>query len=140
MDSFWEDHLAILLSPENTIFAFALTLGLLVISSVSVAIILILIPSDYFSNESKENWFFNCPPAIRLAALLTKNLIGAMLLPIGCLMLFTPGQGALTILLGVMLLDFPYKKKLERRIISQPKIILAINKLRARYNKLPLDI
>ncbi len=49
-----------------------------------------------------------------------------------------PGQGLLTILLGVMLLDFPGKRRLEFKIISRPKVFRAINRLRARFDKPPL--
>jgi hypothetical protein len=46
-----------------------------------------------------------------------------------------PGQGILTILLGIMLLDFPGKRKLEHKIVSRPKVLSTINKLRHRFGK-----
>jgi hypothetical protein len=49
-----------------------------------------------------------------------------------------PGQGVLTILLGIMLLDFPGKRALETRIISRPRVQTAVNALRARFDKPPL--
>jgi len=49
-----------------------------------------------------------------------------------------PGQGFLTILLGLIMLDIPGKRPLEARIIKRPSILSAINKFRARYNKPPL--
>ena len=49
-----------------------------------------------------------------------------------------PGQGLLTILIGLMLIDFPGKHRLERTIISRPKILRTVNRLRARYDKRPL--
>jgi hypothetical protein len=44
----------------------------------------------------------------------------------------------LTILLGIMLLDFPGKRSLEARIVSRPRVFRAINALRARFDKPPL--
>jgi hypothetical protein len=51
-----------------------------------------------------------------------------------------PGQGVLTILLGVMLLDFPGKRRLEYKLISQPRVFNNINRLRARFDKPPLEL
>ena len=49
-----------------------------------------------------------------------------------------PGQGILTILLGVMLLDLPGKRRVEQRILRQPKVLEKINKLRNKFSKPPL--
>jgi len=55
-------------------------------------------------------------------------------------MFFAPGQGILTLLLGISLMDVPGKQKLERKIVERPAVLKAINKLRARANKPPLDL
>ena len=49
-----------------------------------------------------------------------------------------PGQGLLTILLGIMIMDFPGKDRLEQKLLSRPSIVNAINRLRGRFNKPPL--
>ena len=49
-----------------------------------------------------------------------------------------PGQGILTILLGIIMLDIPGKRPLEARIIQRPSVLSAINNLRAKFNKPPL--
>jgi hypothetical protein len=46
-----------------------------------------------------------------------------------------PGQGLLTILLGIMLLDFPGKRGLEYKLVSKPKVRDAVNKLRRKFGK-----
>jgi hypothetical protein len=51
-----------------------------------------------------------------------------------------PGQGVLTILLGIMLADFPGKQKLERKLVSIPSVLSAVNRLRKRFKKPPLVI
>ena len=51
-----------------------------------------------------------------------------------------PGQGLLTILLGIMLLDFPGKSTLERKLLGRPEIVKAINRLRARFDKPSLEL
>ena len=45
-------------------------------------------------------------------------------------MLFTPGQGILTLLLGISLADIPGKRALEQRMIRQPRILYIVNQLR----------
>ncbi|HEU4479438.1 MAG TPA: hypothetical protein VFR80_13045, partial [Pyrinomonadaceae bacterium] len=65
---------------------------------------------------------------------------GVLLVILGVLLSLpgVPGQGILTILLGIMLLDFPGRRSLERRIVGWPKVFNAINKLRRRFDKPPL--
>jgi hypothetical protein len=69
-----------------------------------------------------------------------KNVLGIVLIILGILLSLpgVPGQGILTILLGLIMLDIPGKRPLEAKIIQQPKVLAAINSLRARYHKAPL--
>jgi len=104
-------------------------------------IIVTRIPADYFDHRRRY------PPrrkeqnqAIRLILLFGKNLLALILIAGGIAMLFLPGQGLLTILIGVMLLDFPGKYVIERRIVQQPKVMQTINWLRAKGDRPPLRI
>ena len=47
-------------------------------------------------------------------------------------MLVLPGQGILTILAGIMLLDFPGKHRLLRWIVAHPQVLRTLNWLRRR--------
>jgi hypothetical protein len=69
-----------------------------------------------------------------------KNLLGAFLVLLGIVLSLpgVPGQGILTILIGVMLLDFPGKRDLERKLVSRPKVREGIDRLRQRFGKPPL--
>ncbi len=49
-------------------------------------------------------------------------------------MLFLPGQGLLTILAGILILDFPGKYKLEHYLISKPVVLDSLNWIRRRHN------
>ena len=51
-----------------------------------------------------------------------------------------PGQGLLTVLLGIMLLDFPGRERLEQKLLSKPSIVNTINRLRGRFGKPPLQL
>ena len=105
-----------------------------------VSVILVKIPADYFQNSSSNKFLANQSPVVRVLAIIGKNLAGVLLVILGILLSLpgVPGQGILTILLGVMLLDFPGRRSLERRIVGWPKVFNAINKLRGRFNKPPL--
>ncbi len=113
---------------------FLLTFGA---SLAIVSIVLVKLPATYFKKSHNKKVLANHPPIIRVLAIIGKNLLGIVLVVIGVLLSLpgVPGQGVLTILLGVMLLNFPGKPRLEHWIVSRPKILHAINKLRHRFSK-----
>jgi len=79
-------------------------------------------------------------PAIRWTGLVLKNVVGVLLILAGIAMLVLPGQGLLTIVLGIMMLNFPGKRALELRLIRFPGVLRAINHLRARNQRPPLQL
>lgn len=76
------------------------------------------------------------------AQFLLRNLLAVALVGLGIVLSLpgVPGQGLLTILLGIMLSDFPGKMRLERKIVSYPKVLEALNRLRERFGKPPLQV
>ena len=101
-----------------------------------VSFILVKIPADYF-RESQGKFLANQSKVVRMLALIGKNIAGVILVVLGVILSLpgVPGQGVLTILLGVMLLDFPGRRSFERWIVSSPKVLKAVNKLRKRFDK-----
>ena len=69
-----------------------------------------------------------------------KNLLGAVLLLAGLVMLVTPGQGILTIMAGLWLLDLPGKRRGEQHLIGLPKVLSSINWIRRKAGHLPLRV
>jgi hypothetical protein len=53
-------------------------------------------------------------------------------------MLFLPGQGLLTMITGLLLIDYPGKFRLERKIVNTPAVLKSLNWLRAKAKKPPL--
>ncbi len=98
-----------------------------------------LIPSDYFLTKRRRpaQWK-QVHPLLRYAVLALKNLAGVIIFLAGIAMLLTPGQGLLSILLGLMLMDYPGKFQLERQIITRLKLLRFMNWLRRRQKKPPL--
>ena len=68
----------------------------------------------------------------------SKNLLGYILLLGGVLMLFLPGQGILTMVVGLLLIDYPGKFALEKKIVRTPTVFKGLNWLRSKANKPPL--
>ncbi len=79
------------------------------------------------------------PSGLDLALALVRNLCGLAIIAAGIVMLVLPGQGVLTIVIGVALVDFPGKHALERRFVGHPRVIDAMNALRSRFGRPPLD-
>ncbi|MCZ6750119.1 MAG: hypothetical protein O7D96_12545 [SAR324 cluster bacterium] len=77
---------------------------------------------------------------LRLCALAGKNLLAVVLVVAGVAMLFLPGQGILTILVGLGLLSVPGKRKLELWIVRRPAVLRAIQWIRARSNRPALQL
>jgi hypothetical protein len=77
---------------------------------------------------------------LRLTYLVLKNLAGTILVLAGAIMLVGPGQGAIAILIGIMLLDFPGKYRLERWVIRQRPVRRAVNWIRVKARRPPLQI
>lgn len=99
------------------------------------------IPADYFSGKTRHRPHPTTRhPIIRILLLLLKNCIGGALLLAGVVMLVLPGQGIITMLVGMMLLDFPGKYRLERWLVGRPHVLRSINWLRKRRGRDPLDI
>jgi hypothetical protein len=114
--------------------------GSLLLSFLSIGIVMVKIPENYFSSHYQQDFLPGSPWIVRWGAVIAKNIFGAFLVLLGIVLSLpgVPGQGILTILLGLIMLDIPGKRPLEARIIKRPTILSAINDLRSRYNKPPL--
>ncbi len=104
-------------------------------------IAIVMIPENYFihhkrnnSMEKKKNVIFH------YLFLIGKNILGAILFIAGLFMFFFPGQGLVTMLVGLMLLNFPGKEKLEFKIIKIPSVLKAINWIRIKADKCVLEV
>ena len=97
------------------------------------------IPEDYFlSSKRKPSKWQEQKPILRLAVLFGKNIIGVSLIIGGLLMLVLPGQGLLTIVTGLLLINYPGKYKLEQKLVAIPSVFRALNWIRVKANKPPL--
>ena len=109
-------------------------------SLVIIPLILIRLPTDYFDTRFPRHWMRDHHPFLRVIGLIIKNAVGFVFIIVGFIMLFLPGQGLLTMLIGISLIDFPRKRELEAKIIGYSKILNIINNLRYKFGKPPLTV
>jgi hypothetical protein len=109
-------------------------------SLIAIPLILVRLPSDYFDTRVPRHWMKDHHPVLRVIGLVVKNAVGLVFLLAGFAMLFLPGQGILTMLIGISLVDFPGKRRLEATLIGQPTLLSAINAMRNKFNKPPLIV
>ena len=107
-----------------------------------VSLILVKIPANHFSKSRKTKFWAGPRPWLHAAKVIGKNIGGVLLVALGIVLSLpgVPGQGLLTVLLGIMLLDFPGRHRLEQKLLSKPSIVNSINKLRGRFGKKPLEL
>ena len=106
-----------------------------------VSFILVKLPKDHFKSD-KSKRVSGSNATIRALKVIGKNVAGVLLIVLGVVLSLpgVPGQGLLTVLLGVMLVDFPGKDRLEQKLLSRPGIINTINRLRGRFGKPALEL
>ncbi|MBH0195908.1 MAG: hypothetical protein HP494_10025 [Nitrospira sp.] len=127
-------------STETLVALTVLSIVFFVGSLIAIPFILVRLPTDFFDIRVPRPWMEDHHPVLRVLGHLVKNLVGAIFLFAGFLMLFLPGQGILTMLIGISMLDFPGKRKVEAKLIGQPAVLNAINGMREKFGKPPLII
>ena len=121
----------------------SLSIFILIISVFMMVLIISFLPEDYFKSENRnlissvQNSRY---PLLKLLFLITKNFFGLLLLLSGILMLVLPGQGILTIITGLVFMDYPGKYKFERKLLRQKGVINSINWIRSRLGKPSLKV
>lgn len=125
---------SVLLGVLVFVATFFLNLGI-------VSFILVKLPKDHFKHDKSKS-VTGVNATVRVLKVIGKNVAGWLLIALGILLSVpgVPGQGLLTILLGVMLVDFPGKHRLEQKLLSRPGIINTINGLRGRFGKPTLEL
>ena len=120
-------------------WSLALSTVMFVGGLVLMPVLIVRMSADYFLHPepSSESWRRR-HPVLRISALITKNVLGVVLLLAGLAMLVLPGQGIITILVAISLLNFPGKRSLELRIVRQGLVLQTINWIRARARRPPL--
>ena len=130
------------LTWSDILMAAGLFILSLVISLAALTIVAVKIPRNYFSSHYRKDFMPDSPWIIRWGATIGKNALGIFLIVLGIFLSLPgiPGQGFLTILIGLIMIDIPGKRPLECRIIKWPKVLPTLNSLRKKFDKKPLEV
>lgn len=134
----WLADIASLFPPQLLLWLAVSSLFMFVGTLIAIPIILVRLPADYFDIRKPRPWMEEHHPILRVIGHLVKNLVGLVFVFAGLAMLLLPGQGILTILIGLSLLEFPGKRRLEAKLVGQQTVLSTINKMRAKFGKPPL--
>ena len=106
-----------------------------------IPLLVLAIPADYFRSEKRVRLNTRTRhPLLHMVLLIVKNSIGSIFIVTGIAMLVLPGQGLITLLIGVMLCDFPGKYRLERKLIRYNRVQRALNWVRRKGKRPELQL
>lgn len=119
-----------------------IVVGTFVVATGVVSFVVVKLPATYFHPDHDREILKDKHPVIRWAGIIGKNLAGVVLIALGVVLSMPgiPGPGLVTILFGVMLVDFPGRRWLEHKIVSRPSVQKTINNLRKRFGKKPIKL
>lgn len=120
-------------APDAAAFAAAFSLVAFAASILLLPVLVRRMPRDYFVRETGPS------PLWRQIG---QTALGLLLVHAGLVMLVLPGQGILTILVGLALVDLPFwsssrKRALLLRVARRPRVQRAIERLRGEPIDLP---
>lgn len=111
-----------------------------VVTLIAVPLLVVRIPADYFEYPGRRRHTVIPRHSVwGILILVFKNILGLLLLLAGVAMLALPGQGIITILVALTLLNFPGKYRLERWMISRGPVLRAVNWFRQRHGCATFD-
>ncbi len=115
---------------------FAVSIAVSLLTPLAVGWAIVQLPPDYFTRTKRRplsTWEEH--PVLRPIYLIAKNLLGFVLVIAGIAMLVLPGQGLLTIVVGVVLMNFPGKFRLERWLATRRPVWHSLNWLRRKARR-----
>ena len=101
-----------------------------------VSWLIIKLPADYFLTHD-----FSAPPqnlTRHYLWVLLRNILGTVLILAGIAMLVLPGQGFITIVLGLSLMSFPGKRQFVHWILDRKSLRRSMNWIRRKAHQPPL--
>jgi len=141
MGIWWQGHLGFL-HRLGWGGAVALSLSLALGSLALGALLIVRWPVDHFKQGARRPFWRERHPVVRALGLAAKNLAGLLLVVLGAIMAVpgVPGQGLLLILIGLTLVNFPGKYRVERSLIGRPSVQKVVNGVRRRFGRPALEI
>ena len=108
------------------------------ISIICIPLLVARLPRDYFQRAPLRG-----PGSSQrvtsgyLLLMILRNIVGMVLLLAGIAMLFLPGQGIITMVIGLIVMQVPFKRKLIFRMTRPHSVRHGLDWLRIRMKKEP---
>jgi hypothetical protein len=115
-----------------------ISLAMLIMTLVAFPFVIARLPADYFADDSRPSPLSK-HLALHWLLMALKNLLGLALVLVGVLLFFLPGQGLLTLIIGLTIMNYPGKFVVERWLVRRPRVLPALNWLRLRFGAPPFD-
>jgi hypothetical protein len=124
---------------ETVLWAAGVWVATTAVTFVVVAAVVATLPVTYFRDEAARS-ATRGRPAWWIAARIARNVAGVVLIVVGAALSIpgVPGQGLLTLLAGLVLVDFPGRHRAARAIARWRGVLPAMNRLRAFFGQPPL--
>jgi len=113
----------------------ALSVLTFVVSLVCIPLLVARLPRDYFQHRQKKSTNPNSISLGSILLLLFRNIIGLMLFLAGIAMLFLPGQGVITMVIGIAVMSFPYKRRLLAALTTPLSVRRGLDWIRHKMKK-----
>ncbi|MEX1033407.1 MAG: PGPGW domain-containing protein [Cellvibrionaceae bacterium] len=110
-------------------------------SLVVIPWLIVRIPADYFMRAMKHrSTLVGYNPIFVILLKVLRNVVAAVFIIVGLLLLVLPGQGLLTLFLGLVIADFPGKRRAVNWLVARRGIHRSINWLRRRAGRNPINL
>jgi hypothetical protein len=105
-----------------------------------VMTVTVMLPSNHFLHHRHDHPIAPIKNPVLFACYqVCKNLVGASFVLAGLAMLVLPGQGLLSLIIGLSLISFPGKRRFIRAAVRRKAVLRSANWLRAKFDRPPLD-
>ncbi len=140
MQSYMEAFSYFLQNNQIFLYISGLSTIFFLLSLLGLSWLISIIPHNYFVDKKRVSLIKMKNPLMWLPIIIIKNSIGLVLILFGILMLILPGQGVLTIITGLIFLDYPGKFRFERSLVRNKLILNSMNWIRRKLDKPDLII
>ena len=140
MQSYMEAFSYFLQNNQIFLYISGLSTIFFLLSLLGLSWLISIIPHNYFVDKKRVSLIKMKNPLMWLPIIIIKNSIGLVLILCGILMLILPGQGVLTIITGIIFLDYPGKFRFERSLVRNKLILNSMNWIRRKLDKPDLII
>jgi hypothetical protein len=100
--------------------------------------VIVRLPARYFAEKNRPRPLSR-HVIVHWLLMALKNALGLALVVTGMMLLFLPGQGLLTIIIGLTIMNYPGKFVFERWLVRRPRVMPALNWIRSRFGAPPFE-